>query len=224
MSPADIAGRLKADRPYKLRVVLNDDSEKAVAIPRGRNRWHAAARILDEMPWATIYPIDAHGSVCAPPINREDGAPATELETVAPNPTAALVQVVVGLLAPLVRDVHKTATTSVTDLMVKMRATVREEMRDVLDSYAKLSTMALNRGTGFEERANELQAENDELREAIVELRSRAKPDDDEEDGDSVRSKTIDGLIRKLVGDDEKKPSEAAKPGGSNGTPAPAAG
>lgn len=179
MNLADVAARLRNARPSKLRVVLNDETEKAVAMPRGRERWSKAAQIIDAMPWATVYPLDAQGAICAEPINRDDGAPAGELEDLDlekhKNPTLAIVHAVMSGVGTVLRDVHKTATVSAYELVHKVRGVHATEMQSVLAGYNALLEKTLDRNVAFEERSNQLMAENDDLRAQIAELRHADK-------------------------------------------------
>lgn len=209
MNVADIAAQLKAARPRKLKVVQVDNTERTIAVPGGRMKWHAAARIVDGMSWSEIFCIDAHGAVCAPPIRQDDSAPAADLEEIKGNPTAQLVAAVVSVVAPLAREIHRAVTSANVELLTKLRATGREEMADIIAGYRGIAEAAMNRGTAYEERANVLQQEVDELRAANAELMNAKRGDDD--DGQEANIKTILGA---LVPRAEKA---KAPDGGSNG-------
>src|SRR5690349_22223855 len=139
MKRQDVAARLRNARPMKLRVVLNDETEKPVAMPRGRQRWDKAAAIIDGLPWATVYCLDGQGNIAAEPIHRDDASsPAAELEDVPKNPTMAIVHGVMSHLAPVLRDVHKVATSSALELVSKIRAVHRDETKDIITGYTDL--------------------------------------------------------------------------------------
>lgn len=215
MNAADIAAVLKNVRPHKLRVVMNDNNERTVAMQRGRNRWHGTAQTIDAMPWTEVYCLDGTGAVCAAPIKREDGAPAAELETLGGKLNDT--QITAATLAQLVREVHRTATSAAVELATKLRKEAREEMADLVKGYEALAKLALNRGTGFEERANELQAENDELREMVIELQGhqRNTPRSDESP-EERRERMLVEAITGLKGE-KKTPDAASDGGGKNG-------
>lgn len=216
MNRADIATRLRLARPVKLRVVLNDETEKPVTMPRGRNRFDKAAGIIDAMPWATIYCLDAQASIVAEPIHREDAAPATDLEEMPKNPTMAIVHAIMSTLAPVLRDVHKVATQSATELVLKVRAVHKDEMSTVLGGYNALLEKTLDRNVAFEERSNGLMAENDELRETIAELRAELKADK----GDGGAADWREKALAKALGlpvDEGKPPGDQPGGGGNNG-------
>jgi hypothetical protein len=178
----DVAKRLRLARPVKLRVVLNDETEKPVTMPRGRQRFDKAAGIIDAMPWATVYMLDAQASIIAEPINRDDSSPAADLEDVPKNPTMAIVHGVISGLGSVLRDVHKAATASATELVIKIRATHKDEMATILAGYNALLEKTLDRNVAFEERSNQLMIENDELRERIAEMQRTAKADNGNEE------------------------------------------
>lgn len=175
MNRQDVAVRLRTARPLKLRVVLNDETEKPVAMPRGRQRWDKAAAIIDALPWATVYMLDGQGNICAEPIHRDDASsPAAELEDVPKNPTMAIVHGVMAHLAPVLRDVHKVATGSAVELVTKIRSVHKDEMKDIITGYTELLAKTFDRLVSFEERSNELMAENDALRSELAAARTEA--------------------------------------------------
>lgn len=205
MNRQDIAARLRVARPVKLRVVLNDETEKPVTMPKGRNRWDKAAAIIDSMPWASVYPLDAQGGLCAEAIHRDDATPAGELEDVPKNPTMAIVNGIMVHVAPMVREIHKVATVSAVDLVKTVRSVHKDEMATILDNYAKALQSANDRATGFETRANDLLADNDELREALFEARKQQGPSP----GDQREAAIINALVPGLV----PMPANANAPG-----------
>ena len=213
MNRTDLAARFRIARPMKLRVVLNDETEKPVAMPRGRNRWDRAAAMVDSLPWASVYPLDGQGSICAEAIHRDDAAPATDLEEVPKNPTMMIVHAVMSNLAPVLRDVHKVATTSALDLVAKVRQIHRDELKDMLEGYKDLLGSLSLRANEYESRANQLLAENDQLRDEVAAMRQHQH-----QGGNSEAMR--DRIFAKALGVDlgaDDKPPEGQSGGGGNG-------
>lgn len=176
MNRQDIAAHIRHTKPHRLKVVLNDDTEKGVAIPRGRNRADKAAGIVDDMPWATVYMLDERGDAKGVFHRAEETAPATDLEKLPQNPTMAIVHAITSQFAPMVKAIHQCATESAHELVAKVRATHKDEMGVIFDALAKALTGAIERGAGFEQRANDLLAEVDELRDELAEMRAKQTP------------------------------------------------
>lgn len=190
MNLADIAAQLKAARPKKIKVVCTDGTERAVAVPGGRTKWHTAARVIDGMSWSDVYCLDGTGAATAV-IRQEDSPPPDGLEDLQKHhPTAAIVTAVVAALAPLTREIHRTATEASVELLTKLRDTARQENADVISGYRDIANAALERGTSMEERGNALMAENDQLREQVAQLQAAVMRKSAEDDGmgDDVKS------------------------------------
>lgn len=198
MTIDDVAAQLKNARAqHKLRVILTDESKLTVAMPKGRNRFHAAAKIVDEMAWVEVHILDAHGAVMATPIKRDMTAPATGLEDLGSvgNGQASLVaqitQVVTVAITTAVKSTQEVATRSALELVTKLRSTYAAELKDVLAAHKDLAQLALDRSNYFEDRLAELE---DERRAEIEARLKRTKPKNGETTEDFRERLLTEGL------------------------------
>lgn len=197
MTAAEVAALLKAARPHRLRVVLTDDTERSVALPKGRNRWSAAARVIDELAWSEVHPLDAHGAICAPPLKRDMTAPAGDLVELPGtlDPRSALVAqvstTIATVLGRVVEQAHRQATASAVELVTRLRSTIAGELKDVLAAHRDLTQLALDRSNYFEDRLAELEDDRRAEVERRVERARRAPP----EDADAFRERWIADLL-----------------------------
>lgn len=197
MTAAEVAALLKAARPHKLRVVLTDDTERSVALPKGRNRWSAAARVIDELSWSEVHPLDAHGAICAPPLKRDMTAPAGDLVELPGtlDPRSALVAqvstTIATVLGRVVEQAHRQATASAVELVTRLRSTIAGELKDVLAAHRDLTQLALDRSNYFEDRLAELEDDRRAELERRAERARRAPP----EDAEAARERWIADLL-----------------------------
>ena len=216
MTAAEVAALLKAARPHKLRVVLTDDTERSVALPKGRNRWSAAARVIDELSWSEVHPLDAHGAICAPPLKRDLTAPAGDLVELPGtlDPRSALVAqvstTIATVLGRVVEQAHRQATASAVELVTRLRSTIAGELKDVLAAHRDLTQLALDRSNYFEDRLAELEDDRRAEVERRVERARRAPP----EDADAFRERWIADL---LLGDGRRRRRKKAPNGATDG-------
>lgn len=63
MNRSDITNELKKYSPHSIKATLRDGTEKAVAVPKNRNRWSRAQQTLDSVPWVSIELLDKDGKL-----------------------------------------------------------------------------------------------------------------------------------------------------------------
>lgn len=218
MTPNDVAAHLKNARAqYKLRVTLADEKTVTVAMPKGRNRFFAAARTLDELAWVEIHILDAHGSICAPPIKRDTSGPAGDLEAIPTvTPESALVaqvtQIVTSGLSSVIREAHRAATAQAVELVTKMRTASAAELKDVLAAHKDIAQLALDRSTYFEDRLAEM--EDQRRAEIDAALARHGKQRDGESAGDFRERMLYEMLFGRKLRGKAKAPNGAATEGG----------
>ena len=61
MNRSDITEEIKKYAPSSLKVQLRDGTDKAVAVPKLRNRWSRTQQVLDSLPWVAIECLDKDG-------------------------------------------------------------------------------------------------------------------------------------------------------------------
>lgn len=63
MNRSDITNELKRYAPHSIKATLRDGTDKAVAVPKSRNRWSRAQQTLDSLPWVSIELLDKDGKL-----------------------------------------------------------------------------------------------------------------------------------------------------------------
>jgi hypothetical protein len=212
MTVDDIAAQLKNARAqYKLRVILADESKTTVSMPKGRNRFHAGAKIVDDLAWVEIHILDAHGALCAQPIKRDMTAPASGLEDLGALAggeakgaalVAQITQVVTMAVTTAVRSTHEMATKGAYELIAKLRSTYASELKDVLAAHKDIAQLALERSAYFEDRLAEME---DERRAEIEARLKRTKPKNGETTEDFRERLLTEGLSHFFRGRGAKK-------------------
>lgn len=224
MNVDELAVALRNARPFSLRVILTDDVERKVAMPRGRMRYHAAAKIVSELPWQEVHCLDGKGSLAAVPIKRDLDREAGDLEPLtAVDPKASqMTQLAQGLATVITNAVtaaHKAATAATLEIVVKLKATAREELRDVMSAHKDLAQLAIDRALEYRDQARELEDQLEERREREREREELRAAQAAKSNGHSTREMAVEGLVKKLfdTSDEKKKTPVAGEGNGGKG-------